>query len=91
MDKTRKIVENTLEEYDRKNGVVYHRKRTSKVLCFAKFLDKIKNETKNITIESYNIIGELNKIMQSSEGMYKLKFYKTNSITTCSLRWMNFL
>ena len=36
------------------------------------FWIKLKNETKNITINSYNIIGELNKIMQSSEGMIEL-------------------
>ena len=35
-------------------------------------MDKIKNETKHITIESYNIIGELNKIMQSSKDMINL-------------------
>ena len=34
-------------------------------------MDKIKNETKNITTERYNIIGELNKMMQSPEGMIK--------------------
>ena len=70
LDKTRKIVEDTLDEYERKYG--YHRNRTVKVLCLAKFLGKIKNETKPIHTESFNIIGELNKIMQSSQGLYKL-------------------
>ena len=41
-------------------------------MCFAEFLNKIKNETKNIIINSYNLIGELNKMMQSSKGMVKL-------------------
>ena len=70
MNETRNIVENTLQEYkqksDRKN------RRPVKVKCVAEFLDKIKNEKRSITIERYNIIGELNKIMQSSKGMIKL-------------------
>ena len=70
LNETRNIVENTLEEYEEKYGYNYH--RHVKVNCVAEFLDKIKNETKNITIDRYNIIGELNKIMQSSRGMIKL-------------------
>ena len=42
-----------------------------KVKCVADFLDKIIKETKNKTIERYNIIRELNKTMQSSNGMIK--------------------
>ena len=68
LDKTRKIVEDALDEHERRYG--YHRKRIKKVLCLANFLDKIKNETKFIHIESFIIIGELNKIMQSSQGLY---------------------
>ena len=67
MDKTRKIVEDSLDEYERRYG--YHRNRSVEVLCLAKTLDKIKNETKLIHIEGFDIIGELNKIMQSSQGL----------------------
>ena len=35
-------------------------------------MDKIKNETKKITIERYNIIGESKKILQSSKVMNKI-------------------
>ena len=70
LKETRNIVENTLLEYEQKYGANYH--RSVKVKYVAKFLDKIKNETKNITIERYNIIIELNKIMQSSKGMNKM-------------------
>ena len=72
MNETRKIVENTILEHERKYGGEYIRK--VKVKCVAEFLDKIKNETKNLTIERYNIIGELNKIKQLSKG--KTKFFK---------------
>ena len=67
---TRNIVENTLLEYERKYGA--NCCRSVKVECVAKFLDKIKNETKFITIELYNIIGGVNKVMQSSKGRGKL-------------------
>ena len=70
LNETRKIVENTLLEYEQKHGFNYH--RSVKVKCVAEFLNKIKNETKNKTIERYNIIGELKKVMQSSKGMIKL-------------------
>ena len=33
--------------------------------------DKIKNETKNNTIECYNVVGGKNKVMQSSSGFMK--------------------
>ena len=42
------------------------------VKCVAEFLQKIKNETKNITIQRYNIKGELNKITQPSKGTIKI-------------------
>ena len=70
LDETRNIVENTPEEYERKYGFNYN--RVIKVECNAEFLDKIRNETINITIDGYNNIGELNKIMQSSNGMIRL-------------------
>ena len=60
---------NTLEDYERKYGFNY--RRLVKVKCIPEFLDKIKNEIKNITIDRYNIIGEMNKKMQSSKGMIK--------------------
>ena len=71
MDETRNIVENTLQEYEEKYGWNYYRR--VKVKGVAEFSEKIKNETKNKTIERYKIIGELNKIMQSSKGMIKLQ------------------
>ena len=70
INETRNIVENTLEECKEKCGGNY--RRSVKVECVATFLDKINNETKKITTERYNIIGELIKIMQSSKGMIKL-------------------
>ena len=70
LNETRNIVENALKEYKQKCGGNY--RRSVKIECDALFWDKIKNETKNITINSYNFLGELNKIMQSSKGMIKL-------------------
>ena len=70
LNETRNIVEKTLEEYKQKCGGNY--RRSVKVECVTTFRDKIKNEKKNLTINSCNIIGELNKIMQSSKGMIKL-------------------
>ena len=70
LNETRNTVENTLQEYKLKYAVNY--RRHVKVKCVAVFLDKIKTETKNITIERYNIFGELNEIKQSSDGMCKL-------------------
>ena len=35
------------------------------------FLIKQKNETKNFTIECYNVLGGMNKVMQSSAGFLK--------------------
>ena len=70
MDETRSIIENTIEEYERKYGYKYNRLR--EVRSIAQFLDKIRNETINITIDRYNIIVQLNKMMQSSNGMIRL-------------------
>ena len=67
LDKTREIIENTIQEYEQKYGE--HNCKSIKVICVAEFLDKLKNETKYITIESYNIVGELNRIRQSSKGL----------------------
>ena len=69
MNETHNIIENTLLEYERKYG--FNCNRIVKIKCVTKFLDKIKKETKNITIDCYNIIGGVNKIMQSSKGMCK--------------------
>ena len=70
LNETRNIVEDTILEYEQKYGCDYL--KSVKVKCVAEFLAKTKNETKKITIERYNIIGELNKVMQSSKGMIKL-------------------
>ena len=70
LDKTREIIENTIDQYERKYGGNFC--KIKKVICNAKFSDKIKNETKLNTIESFNIVGELNRIMQSSKGFNKL-------------------
>ena len=67
LSKTCKFKENTEQEYDQKYGANYH--RSVKVKCVAEFLVRRKNETKKMTTESYNNIGEVNKKMQSSEGM----------------------
>ena len=70
LNETRNIVENTKLEHEQEYGENYP--RSVKVECVATFFDKIKNETKNITINSCNIIGVLSKIMQTSNGMIKL-------------------
>ena len=64
MNEPPNMVENTPLEYEQKYGANY--RRSVNVKCVDEFLDKIKNETKNINI---NIIGEMSKIMQSSERM----------------------
>ena len=69
LNETSNIVENTVPEHEQKHGGYY--RKIVKVWCVAEFLDKMKNETKIITIECYNIIGELNKVMQSSRGRIK--------------------
>ena len=43
------------------------------------FLDKIENRTKIITIEHENVIGKVNKKMQSSKGM--IKFIRSLELT----------
>ena len=62
-------MENILLEYTRDyGGGIY---RSVKVECVAKFANKITNEIKNTTIDRYNIIGIVNKTMQSSKGLCK--------------------
>ena len=64
------IVEKTLEEHKQRYSCNF--RKSVEVKCDAEYLDKIRNEIKNISIKRYNIIGELNKIMQLSKGMIKL-------------------
>ena len=71
MNETRNILQNTIEEC--KKGYGFDLYRDVKVRCVGDFYDKIKkNERKFIIINHYNIIGELNKIMQKSRGEIKL-------------------
>ena len=70
LNETRNIVQNTIEEYEEENG--YKVYRGEKVKCVAQFYDKINNDIKIIMINRFNIIGELNKIMQRSKGKLNL-------------------
>ena len=70
LNETRNILQTTIEEYGETYGYNYN--RIVKVECVGEFYDKIKNETKIIIIERYDVIGELNKIMQKSRGEIKL-------------------
>ena len=70
LNETRNIIQNTIQEYEEKHGFYLY--RDVKVKCISEFYDKIKNERKIIIIDRYNIIGELNKIMQKSKGKIKL-------------------
>ena len=70
LHETRNIPQNTIEEYAKEYGS--NNNRVVKVECVGELYDKIKNETKIIIIDRYNIIGELNKIMQKSRGEIKL-------------------
>ena len=67
LDETCNFVENTLLEHEQKYCADYL--RSVKVKCFAEFLDKTENEIKIKTIHSCKNNEELNKVMQSSEGM----------------------
>ena len=69
LDEIRGVVQNNRLENDRKYGVNYCRE--VEVKCIVKFLDKMKNEMKNIMIERHNLLGGVNKVMQSSKRMYK--------------------
>ena len=66
LHETRNIIQNIIEEYEEKYSFYLY--RDVKVRCVCEFYDKIINETKIIIIDRYNIIGELNKIMQKSRG-----------------------
>ena len=70
MNETRNIVQNTIEEYEKE--YTFNLYRDVKVRCVGEFYDKILNETKIIIFDRYDIIGELNKIMQKSRGEIKL-------------------
>ena len=70
LNETRNLFQNTIEEYDKEYG--FNKNRVVKVKCVGEFYDKILNETKIVNIDRYNIIGELNKIMQKSRGEIKL-------------------
>ena len=50
-----KIKKNTLQKHEEKYGAIY--RRSVKVNCVAEFSDKIKNESKNMTIGRYSTIG----------------------------------
>ena len=70
LNETGNILQNTIEEYEETYG--FKQNRVVKVKCIAEFYDKTINETKIIIIDRYNIIGELNKIMQNWRGEIKL-------------------
>ena len=79
LNETRNIIENTLLEYERKYGGKYS--RSVKVKCVAKFSDKRINETKNFTIERYNIIREVNTTMKSTKWLcIFLRLYELKNI-----------
>ena len=70
LNETRNILQNTIEEYENEYGFDLY--RDVKVRCIGEFYEKIINETKIIIVNRYNIIGELNKIMQKSRGGIKI-------------------
>ena len=70
LNETRNILQNTIEEYKKEYDFDLY--RDVKTRCVGKFYDKILNETKNIIIDRYNIIGELKRIMQKSRVEIKL-------------------
>ena len=69
LNETRNIVENTEEDCREKYNAICFAKE---VKCVVEFLDKIKNETKNITINCENIFKKIKKIARSSKGVVKL-------------------
>ena len=79
LNETSNILQNTKEEYEKEYG--FNVNRVVKVKCVGEFYDKIKNELLNIIIDRYNIIGELNKIMQKSRGEIKItKIFEVKTI-----------
>ena len=69
LNKINNIIKNTQLECNQKYG--YNCYAKIDVKCSVKFFDKIENKTKNIMIEHENIIGKVNKILQSSKGIIK--------------------
>ena len=68
VDETRNIIQSTEEDCRRK----YHADCFAKEFkCVVELLDKVDNEIEIITIDCENIIGKVNKVMQSSKGMIK--------------------
>ena len=70
LNETRNIVQNTIDEFEKEYG--FHLYRNVKVRCVGYFYDKIRNEIIIVTIGRYDIIEELKKIMQKSEGEIRL-------------------
>ena len=70
LNEARNIVQNTIGEFEKQYGFGLY--RDVKVRCVGQFHEKTINETKIIIIDRYNIIGELNKIMQKSRGEIQL-------------------
>ena len=70
MNEIRNIIQDTLGKYSEEFGFSIHREE--KVKCIAQFYDKINKETKIIIINRFNIVAELNRIMQKSRGLVKL-------------------
>ena len=70
LKETRNILQNILGEHEQGYGFDLY--RVVKVKCVDEFYDKMKNDSKIFIIDRYNIIGELNKIMQKSRGEIKL-------------------
>ena len=69
LDESCDIVENTRLKDEQK--VTVGCRGMVKVECIVDFLDKIKNEINFMKTRSFNIIEELNKILQSGKGMVK--------------------
>ena len=70
LNETRKIIQNTIDEYEEKYGFYLY--TDVKVRCVGQFYDKKIYETKNVFINHYNISGELNKMLRKSRGEIKI-------------------
>ena len=64
------IIKNTQLKSEQK--YLYNYNGKVDVECNVTFYDKIKNKTKNIVIERENIFVEVNEVLKSSKGVYKL-------------------
>ena len=74
------IIKNTQLKNEQKHGYNYYRKVN--VNYNVKFFDKIENKTKITMIERDNIVGEVNKRMHLSKGMYDfIRAHKWTLIT----------